>query len=125
MAGPVWCSNTYTLGQPLFRRPKHSGSLLASFHRGRLDANISGYARSRTLDVEPNFGAPAGIFTNPGYRNVGINLNYRVRGNLTVYANVHNALNQRYEEIYENTRTERSERQRLRRIAMHPRLPLA
>jgi outer membrane receptor protein involved in Fe transport len=90
----------YTLGQPLFRRPKHSGSLLATFHRGRLDANIAGYVRARTLDVEPNFGASAGVYNNPGYRSVGVNLNYRVRGNMTVYVNVHNALNQRYEEIY-------------------------
>jgi outer membrane cobalamin receptor len=90
----------YTLGQPLFRRPKHSGSLLATFHYGRLDANIAGYTRSRALDVEPNYGASAGVYNNPGYRSVGVNLNYRVRGNFTVYVNVRNALNQRYEEIY-------------------------
>jgi outer membrane cobalamin receptor len=90
----------YTLGQPLFRRPKHSGSFLATFHRGRLDANVSGFIRARTLDVEPNYGASGGAFDNPGYRNVGVNLNYRVRGNLTFYVNVHNVFNQRYEEIY-------------------------
>jgi outer membrane receptor protein involved in Fe transport len=90
----------YTLGQPLLRRPKHSGSFVATFHRGRLAANIVGYGRSRTLDFEPSFGASAGIYNNPGYKNVGINLNYRLRGNLTVYANVHNVFNQRYEEIY-------------------------
>jgi outer membrane cobalamin receptor len=90
----------YTVGQPLLRRPKHSGSFLATFHRGRLDANITGYTRARTLDVEPNFGASAGEYNNPGYRSVGVNLNYRIRGNMTVYANVHNVLNARYEEIY-------------------------
>lgn len=90
----------YSLGQPLFRRPKHSGSLLATFHRGRMDANISGYLRARTLDVEPNYGASAGAYNNPGYRYVGLGVNYRLRGNLTVYVNLHNAFNQRYEEIY-------------------------
>jgi outer membrane cobalamin receptor len=29
-----------------------------------------------------------------------VNINYRLRGNLTLYANLHNALNRRYEEIY-------------------------
>ena len=90
----------YSLGQPLFRRPKHSGSLLATFHRGRMDANISGYLRARTLDVEPNYGASAGAYNNPGYRYVGLGVNYRLRGNVTVYVNLHNAFNQRYEEIF-------------------------
>jgi outer membrane cobalamin receptor len=87
-------------GQPLLRRPKQSGSLLLTVHYGRLDANISGYARGRSLDVEPSFGASAGLFWNPGYTNFGVNLNYRVRGNLTAYVNLRNALDRRYEEIY-------------------------
>jgi len=90
----------YTLGQPLFRRPKHSGAFVATFHRGRLDANVVGNARGRTLDVEPNLGAAGGAFNNPGYRVVGVNLNYRVRGNVTFYVNVHNVFNRRYEEIF-------------------------
>ena len=82
------------------RRPKQSGSLLATVHYGRVDANISAYARGRSLDVEPNYGLSAGEYWNPGYTNVGINLNYRVRGNLTAYVNLRNALDRRYEEIY-------------------------
>ena len=35
------------------------------------------------LDVEPNYGASAGLFWSAGYVNAGINVNYRVRGNLT------------------------------------------
>jgi outer membrane cobalamin receptor len=90
----------FYLGQPLLRRPKQSGALLATFNRGKLDGNIYGYARGRSLDVEPNYGASAGLYWNPGYLNVGINLNYRVRGNLTAYVNLRNALNRRYEEVY-------------------------
>jgi len=30
----------------------------------------------------------------------GINVNYRVRGNLTLYVNLRNALDRRYEEVY-------------------------
>jgi len=90
----------FYLGQPLIRRPKQSGGAIATVHYGRLDANLYGYARGRSLDVEPNIGASGGEFWNPGYTSVGINLNYRVRGNLTAYVNLRNALNRRYEEIY-------------------------
>ncbi len=87
-------------GQPLLRRPKHSGSLVATFHYKKLDANVVGYFRNRSLDVEPNYGASEGLYWNHGYENVGINLNYRVRGNITLYGNLRNALDQRYEEAY-------------------------
>lgn len=90
----------YTLGQPLLRRPKQSGSALATLHYKKADANISGAVRGHTLDVEPNYGAFGGIYRNPGYVSVGINVNYQVAHNVTVYGNLRNALNRRYEEIY-------------------------
>ena len=90
----------FYLGQPLLRRPKQSGSLLLTYHRNRFDGNIAGYIRGKTLDNEPTYGVSGGLYQNPGYRNFSVNLNYRVLGNLTVYANLRNALDQRYEEIY-------------------------
>ncbi len=90
----------YTLGQPLLRRPKQSGSALATLHYKRTDANIAAAVRGHTLDVEPNYGAFGGIYRNPGYTSVGINLNYHVARHITVYGNLRNALNRRYEEIY-------------------------
>jgi outer membrane cobalamin receptor len=90
----------YYLGQPLLRRPKQTGSLLAMLHYRRIDANIIGYARGRSLDVEPNDGLFGGLFWNPGFASFAVNLNYRVRGNLTAYVNLRNAFNRRYEEIY-------------------------
>jgi len=90
----------FYLGQPLLREPKQSGSALVNFHYGKVDANLTGYFRGRDLDVEPNYGAFGGLFWNGGYVNAGINVNYRVRGNLTVYANLRNALDRHYEEIY-------------------------
>ena len=90
----------YYLGQPLVRQPKQSGSLTSSFHFSKVDVNLLGYFRGRDLDVEPNYGASAGLYWNPGYVNVGINVNYRVRNNLTLYANLRNALDRHYEEIY-------------------------
>jgi outer membrane cobalamin receptor len=90
----------FYLGQPLLREPKQSGSALLNFHYKKVDANLTGYFRGRDLDVEPNFGASAGEYWDSGYVNVGINVNYRVRSNLTVYGNLRNALDRHYEEIY-------------------------
>ncbi|MDP9053350.1 MAG: TonB-dependent receptor, partial [Acidobacteriota bacterium] len=47
-----------------------------------------------------NNGASAGKYWNPGYINAGVNVNYRVKNNLTAYVNLRNALNRHYEEIY-------------------------
>jgi outer membrane cobalamin receptor len=90
----------FYLGQPLIRQPKQSGSALVNFHYRKLDANLTGYFRGRDLDVEPNYGAFGGLFWAGGYVNAGINVNYRLRSNLTVYANLRNALDRHYEEIY-------------------------
>jgi len=90
----------FYLGEPLLRRPKQSGSFTATVHYKRASVNLVGNWRGHTLDVEPNYGASAGLFVNPGYQNLGINANYRVRGNLTAYVNLRNALDEHYEEIY-------------------------
>ncbi len=87
-------------GQPLLRQPKQSGSAVVNLHYGKVDANVVGYFRGHDLDVEPNYGASAGLYWNPGFVNAGLNVNYRLRGNLTLYANLRNALDRRYEEIY-------------------------
>jgi outer membrane receptor protein involved in Fe transport len=62
-------------------------------------ANLTGYFRGSTLDVEPSFGASNGFFRNPGYANIGINLNYEMGRGVTAYGNLRNALNRRYEEV--------------------------
>lgn len=90
----------YYLGQPLLRRPKQSGTFVATVRRGRANLSFIGYWRGHTLDVEPNYGAFAGLYKNPGYQNLGVNLNVPVRGNLSAYVNLRNALDQRYEEIF-------------------------
>ena len=90
----------FYLGQPLLREPKQSGSALLTFHYGKVDANLTGYLRGRDLDVEPTVGPREGLYWNPGYVSTGINVNYRLRSNLTVYGNLHNALDRHYEEIY-------------------------
>lgn len=90
----------YYLGQPLVRRPKQSGSVVATLSHGKFEINPTLYFRGHSLDVEPNYGASAGEYWNAGYVNLGINVNYRLKNHVTVYANLRNALDRRYEEIY-------------------------
>jgi hypothetical protein len=79
------------------------------FSQSLLGGNLSEWRTARWisvagnytyLDIEPTFGASAGFHRNPGYQNIGLNLNYRAGHGVTLYGNLRNALNQRYEEIY-------------------------
>ncbi len=88
----------YSVGQELIRRPAHSGSFVASVRRGRVSGNLTGVFRGSVLDVEPNYGATNGLFRNPGYSNLGINLNYYLGQGVTAYGNLRNMLNDHYEE---------------------------
>jgi outer membrane receptor protein involved in Fe transport len=90
----------FTVGQQLTRRPANSGSAVATFTRGRVAADVTGYFRGRTLYEEPSYGASNGLFWNPGFANVGINLNYSLGRGVTAYGNLRNALNWHYEEVF-------------------------
>jgi outer membrane receptor protein involved in Fe transport len=90
----------FQVGQQLLRRPPDSGAVSAAFTRGRISGNVTGYYRGADLDVEPSFGATAGLFQDAGYFNLGINLNYALGRGFTAYGNLRNALNQYYEETF-------------------------
>ena len=90
----------FAVGQQLTRRPENSGNVVAAFTRGRLAADLSGYFRGRTLYEEPNLGATNGLFWNPGFANVGVNVNYSIGRGVTAYGNLRNALNRQYEEVF-------------------------
>jgi len=90
----------FSPGQELLRRPANSGEAVAGFTRGRVTANLTGYFRGPVLDVEPTYGATAGLFQNPGFANIGVNLNYRLAQGLTAYGNLRNALDRHYEEVF-------------------------
>jgi outer membrane cobalamin receptor len=90
----------FAVGQELLRRPADSGAGTASFTRGRLSGHITGYFRGSDLDVEPTYGATAGLYRNPGYLNVGLSLNVRLGHGLTAYGNLRNALDRRYEDAF-------------------------
>jgi len=90
----------YTVGQQLPRRPPQSGSFRLALAKGRVSGDVVGYMRGKDLDVEPNYGASEGFYTNPGYVNLGVNLNIAIRKDFTVYGALRNALDQHYEEIF-------------------------
>jgi outer membrane cobalamin receptor len=89
----------FSVGQELIRRPANSGSFVSTFSRGRVSANVTGYFRGSDLDVDPTYGASAGLYPCRGFVDVGVNLNIRLGGGLTAYGNLRNALNQSYEEV--------------------------
>ena len=43
---------------------------------------------------------PAGLFRNPGYANMGVNLNYAMGHGVTAYGNLRKLSNQHYEEVF-------------------------
>jgi outer membrane receptor protein involved in Fe transport len=90
----------FSVGQQLTRRPEHSGNIVATFTKGRLSANLTSYFRGKTLFEEPNYGASNGLFWDPGFVNLGINLNYAVARGVTAYGNLRNALDRQYEEVF-------------------------
>ena len=90
----------FQVGQELLRRPANSGAVVATFTRGKVTADVTGYFRGSVLDVEPTLGATNGLYQNPGYANVGININYALGRGLTAYGDLRNALNEHYEEVF-------------------------
>ena len=90
-------------GQPLLRRPKHSGSIRLGYASGRasvtLDARFVGQRHdSPFLGLTAvATGRSADITVNPGYTVVGLGAAYQVREGLGVYAHVDNLADEAYE----------------------------
>jgi len=85
-------------GQPLLRRPKHAGSLLATYLGKRWGANLGGSFVGRRSDSDfLNLTPP--IDHAAGYALVNLGGWYAINSRVTAYANVENALNQHYNEV--------------------------
>ena len=90
----------FEVGQPLLRRPRNSAAFNATWQRGRLMLNLNGFWRSKVLDVEPNFGAYGGLFTNKGYLLANTGFTYRLPRGLEIYGRLNNFLNRKYEDSF-------------------------
>ena len=85
-------------GQPLLRRPKHSGSVLMTYLGSRWGANLGGSFVGRRADSDfLNLGF--NITHAAGYARVDLGGWYAINSRITAYANVENALNDHYNEV--------------------------
>jgi len=85
-------------GNPLLRRPKHSGSLLLSYLGSRWAANLGGSFVGRRPDSD-FFVLPTPVDHSAGYARVDLGGWYAINSRIIAYANVENALDRRYNEV--------------------------
>jgi len=83
-------------GQPLLRRPKHSGSLLLGYWTRRWGANLGGSFVGRRPDSDF---LGFNLDHAAGYARVDVGGWYALNSRITAYANVENALNRQYQEV--------------------------
>jgi len=83
-------------GQPLLRRPKHSGNVLITYLGSRWGANLGGSFVGRRADSDF---LGFNIEHAAGYARVDLGGWYAINSRITAYANVENALNDHYNEV--------------------------
>lgn len=89
----------FRVGDPLLRRPRHQGGLDLSWHTSHAQVFATATLRGDTQDVEPNFGASGGLFTNPGHAVLTVGGAWTLRPRVSLYARVVNAADARYEDV--------------------------
>lgn len=89
----------FRVGDALFRRPSHQGGLDLSWQTSRAQVFAMATLRGDTRDVEPNFGASGGVFTNPGHAVVTVGGAWTPHPRLSFYARVANVGGLRYEDV--------------------------
>jgi outer membrane cobalamin receptor len=89
----------YHVGDPLLRRPRHSGSVLVGYTRDRWTAFTTLEARGKTLDAEPAFGPSGGLYDNPGRALVDVGGSLRLRRGVDLFARALNLFDRDYEEV--------------------------
>jgi vitamin B12 transporter len=89
----------YSVGDALLRRPRHSGTLDASWTHNRAAAFAQIQMRGETLDAEPAFGPTGGLFDNPGFTTVNLGGSWRPVKAVEVFARALNLFDREYEEV--------------------------
>jgi len=98
LAAPFAFSPLQQPGQPLLRRPKHSGSLLVNYLAPRWGASLGGSFAGRRSDSDFLSLVPP-ITHAAGYARVDLGGWYAMNSRMTAYVNFENALNQHYNEV--------------------------
>lgn len=97
---PGEAPSPFRVGDRLLRRPRHQGSIDLTVTRGRVTTFAVASARGRVLDVEPSFGATAGLFDAPGFVDVSAGASLRLARGLEAYGRVANLFDREYEEAF-------------------------
>jgi vitamin B12 transporter len=90
------CVFPYVPGDPLLRRPKHSATTLLSYLGTRWGGNLAGSFVGSRLDSDFD---GLNIDHAAGYVRADLGGWYAINHRVTVYANVENALDRRYNEV--------------------------
>ena len=99
----VSTSEQFQPGQPLLRRPRHSGGARVDYTRGRgslhLNARVTGDRHdSAFLGLQRlSDGRPVDITVNPGYFLLGLGGQFRVRNDLTLFLRIENLTDEAHE----------------------------
>jgi len=98
LENPAPINDLYNPGSPLLRRPKHSATALLSYLGTRWGGSLGGSFVGRRPDSDFLFLQPP-IDHAAGYVRVDFGGWYAVRPRVTLYANVENAFDRRYNEV--------------------------
>ena len=98
-------SEQFQPGQPVLRRPKHSGTVQINFTQGRgsihLNVRVTGDRHDAAFiglrRLSDNL--PVDITVNPGYTLVGLSGQYRVHDDLTLFLRAENLTDTEYESV--------------------------
>ena len=90
----------YAVGDPLLRRPRHSGTVDATMTQGLFSGFVQLQLRGETLDAEPAFGPTGGLYTNPGYAVFNLGGSWRIVRRVEIFARAMNLFDRHYEEVF-------------------------
>lgn len=94
----VAADSPYSQGKPLLRRPRHAGTLLATWTGRKWGGTLGGTFVGRRADSD-FYLLPTPVTNAAGYARVDLGGWYAITSRLTAYANLANALNKHYEEV--------------------------
>lgn len=90
----------FEVGDPLLRRPEFAGFADVLVNAGRVSAFFRVDNRGDVPDIDPSFGASAGIFTNPGFTTADAGVSVRLLDQVEIFGRALNLFDRDYEEIF-------------------------
>jgi len=92
------------IGLPLLRRPRHAGTIEASWIGQRFDITLDGSLLGRRRDFDPvtgaRFDSTGRAIFNDGYAKLNLSGAFHINRYVTAFARIENLLNQDYQEAF-------------------------